>query len=410
MEPKLKFSISNQRIYRDDNFHVVAGSKNYLTASFEFKTPEWDGKTKTAVFYADKPYSVVLVNDTCDVPWEFTAEPGIKYVSVFAGDLITANKAKVEVWESGYIEGETPKEPTPTVYEQIIALLESKADGLSYADNILKLLSGEEELARVTITGGGGGGREIELQKGETAIQWRYTGDTEWNDLVALVDITGPSGTDGQDGKDGQPGTDGITPHIGENGNWYLGDTDTGKPSRGETGPAGQDGAPGEKGEPGEKGDPGPQGEPGQKGETGEPGQKGETGEPGADGKSAYQYAKEGGYTGTEDEFRAKLAKEYAEPIYKVAMTADDIAPALDPGKKYDFPDMTSLAYTLAPPSDSAEVAMYWFGFGSPADTATTVTHPEGVTVDGPTIAAGKRYEVQIADGLAIIKEWEAAS
>lgn len=29
-------------------------------------------------------------------------------------------------------------------------------------------------------------------------------------------------------------GDDGITPHIGENGNWWVGDTDTGKPSRGE--------------------------------------------------------------------------------------------------------------------------------------------------------------------------------
>ena len=27
----------------------------------------------------------------------------------------------------------------------------------------------------------------------------------------------------------------GITPHIGENGNWYLGDTDTGNPSQGHT-------------------------------------------------------------------------------------------------------------------------------------------------------------------------------
>lgn len=34
-------------------------------------------------------------------------------------------------------------------------------------------------------------------------------------------------------------GENGITPHIGENGNWYLGDTDTGKPSRGEKGDKG---------------------------------------------------------------------------------------------------------------------------------------------------------------------------
>lgn len=40
-------------------------------------------------------------------------------------------------------------------------------------------------------------------------------------------------------------GDDVITPTIGENGNWYLGDTDTGKPSRGETGPQGPKGAPG---------------------------------------------------------------------------------------------------------------------------------------------------------------------
>ena len=39
------------------------------------------------------------------------------------------------------------------------------------------------------------------------------------------------------------------------------------------------------------------------------------TGEPGADGKSAYAYAVEGGYTGTEAEFAAKLAQEkFANP------------------------------------------------------------------------------------------------
>ena len=35
----------------------------------------------------------------------------------------------------------------------------------------------------------------------------------------------------------------------------------------------------------------------------------------GADGKSAYEYAKDGGYTGTEEEFSAKLAGEFA-PAY----------------------------------------------------------------------------------------------
>ena len=38
----------------------------------------------------------------------------------------------------------------------------------------------------------------------------------------------------------GDKGDPGITPHIGENGNWYLDTTDTGKPSRGEKGDKGK--------------------------------------------------------------------------------------------------------------------------------------------------------------------------
>ena len=49
-------------------------------------------------------------------------------------------------------------------------------------------------------------------------------------------------------------GSDGVTPHIGDNGNWYIGSTDTGKPSRGATGAKGSDGANGKDGAQGEKG------------------------------------------------------------------------------------------------------------------------------------------------------------
>lgn len=67
-------------------------------------------------------------------------------------------------------------------------------------------------------------------------------------------------------------GQDGITPHIGENGNWYLGDTDTGVQARGADG---LPGAPGADGLPGL---------PGEKGEKGDPGERGADGLPGAPG------------------------------------------------------------------------------------------------------------------------------
>ena len=57
----------------------------------------------------------------------------------------------------------------------------------------------------------------------------------------------------GDDDKDAG-GENGITPHIGDNGNWYIGNTDTGKPSRGVAGAKGSDGANGKDGAQGEKG------------------------------------------------------------------------------------------------------------------------------------------------------------
>ena len=38
----------------------------------------------------------------------------------------------------------------------------------------------------------------------------------------------GANGMDGENGKDGADGKDGLTPFIGENGNWWIGETDTG--------------------------------------------------------------------------------------------------------------------------------------------------------------------------------------
>lgn len=46
----------------------------------------------------------------------------------------------------------------------------------------------------------------------------------------------GDKGDPGVKGDAGTNGTNGITPTIGSNGNWFLGDEDTGKPSRGEKG------------------------------------------------------------------------------------------------------------------------------------------------------------------------------
>lgn len=78
----------------------------------------------------------------------------------------------------------------------------------------------------------GGGGDIPEALPNPYALT--FTGAVTGSyDGSAAVSVEIPSG-----------GSDGVTPTIGDNGNWYLGTTDTGKPSRGE------------KGEKGDKGDP----------------------------------------------------------------------------------------------------------------------------------------------------------
>ena len=138
-------------------------------------------------------------------------------------------------------------------------------------------------------------GKSIEVQRAATHIQWRYEGG-EWQDLVAIADITGPAGQKGADGangktpefrvnestlqwrytgdeiwlnlydlsalkgldgEDGVAGKDGNTPSIGENGNWWIGETDTGVKAAGTDG---TDGIDGEKGDKGDKGDAGQNG------------------------------------------------------------------------------------------------------------------------------------------------------
>ena len=91
------------------------------------------------------------------------------------------------------------------------------------------------------------------------------------------------------DGKVGTGGGNGLTPHIGDNGNWWLGNNDTLKPARGEQGIQGLRGERGLQGERGAQGERGIQGLQGIQGIQGLPGAKGDTGERGAQGERGLQ-------------------------------------------------------------------------------------------------------------------------
>ena len=118
------------------NETVVSDSVKYLTVRFEY-SKDWNDYTKTAVFFANdgSVYSVVMLegNDLylgeniCYVPHEVLKYPRfeISVYGVLDDSVITSGKAVIEVTKSGYCEGETPADPTPTEYQQIISAVES---------------------------------------------------------------------------------------------------------------------------------------------------------------------------------------------------------------------------------------------------------------------------------------------
>ena len=128
-----------------------------------------------------------------------------------------------------------------------------------------------------------------------------YTGSKD--DLISS--LAGKDGVDGQDGRDGVDGRDGIDGQDGRDG---INGKDGKDGKDGIDGKDGLNGTNGRDGIDGKDGRDGIDGKDGVDGKDGIDGIDGKDGVDGADGKTAYEYATEGGYTGTIEEFTEALA------------------------------------------------------------------------------------------------------
>lgn len=163
-------------------------------------------------------------------------------------------------------------------------------------------------------------------EKGDPGIQGPK-GDPGKDGIDGAKGEKGDPGTNGKDGAKGDPGTNGTDGKDGADGkSAYQLATDAGYTGteaewlNSLKGPKGDKGDPGAAGKDGKDGAPGIQGPKGDNGPTGATGPAGKDGAPGANGKTAYEYAVDGGYTGTEAEF-SKLLFNTTK-----ALTADDLA------------------------------------------------------------------------------------
>ena len=244
----------------------------------EYTDPAWDSLRKTVVFRGAATKDVLDAGNEIVIPAEVVSKAGGSlYMGVYGVDAEN-HVAIPTIWtELGVIQGAaTPSgdastAPSLPVWAQIQAMVgdlgtldtEAKSN-LVAAINEALTKGGEiapaevqrivEDYLKANPLGTGADGKGgITPTIGKNG-NW-YLGSTDTGKPSRGADGTpGATGAPGKDGAPGADGKDGITPTIGKNGNWYLGSTDTGKPSRGAGGTPGTAGASGKDGSPGADG------------------------------------------------------------------------------------------------------------------------------------------------------------
>ena len=121
----INLEVNAQKLTCLTNKYIAADTVNYIDCKFSF-SEEWNGFVKTAVFSnGTENYSVLLEDDKCMIPKEVLS--GVFGISVYGTQTdadykrITSDIVYITVYDSGYIEGQTPEAPTPDVYETIAA-------------------------------------------------------------------------------------------------------------------------------------------------------------------------------------------------------------------------------------------------------------------------------------------------
>ena len=226
----------------------------------EYTDPAWDSLRKTVVFRGAATKDVLDAGNEIVIPAEVVSKAGGSlYMGVYGVDAEN-HVAIPTIWtELGVIQGAaTPSgdastAPSLPVWAQIQAMVgdlgtldtEAKSN-LVAAINEALTTGGEiapaevqrivEDYLKANPPGTGADGKDgITPTIGKNG-NW-YLGSTDTGKPSRGAGGTpGAAGASGKDGSPGADGKDGITPAIGENGNWYLGSSDTGKPSRGADG------------------------------------------------------------------------------------------------------------------------------------------------------------------------------
>ena len=136
----LEFTIKKQVCKRNDEETVVNLSNNYLELSFDFKSDDWQGLTKFALFHAkDETYRVPLHEDKVVVPFDVLTEERFSFMVYGVNDdelRITTNQNVIYLLNSGYTKDvvDDITEDDITIVEQIYVDMDKKANTSDLSD------------------------------------------------------------------------------------------------------------------------------------------------------------------------------------------------------------------------------------------------------------------------------------
>ena len=206
----------------------------------------WSGLAVTATFNPPEGEPVeirVPENGLIDVPAEATANEGtgaIVYCGVANGVQLITKTQGYNVITHANVGGTEPFNPGESLATQVLQAALNAEKNSAEAKDVADGLRNDAANGKFDGKDGAKGdkgddGTTPQLKIGEDNL-WNVSYDNGATWVSLGVKATGDAGKDGEDG---------VTPHIGENGNWWAGNTDTGvsaKGPAGERGPAGQPG------------------------------------------------------------------------------------------------------------------------------------------------------------------------
>lgn len=216
------------------------------------------GSGMTAKFRAEKPDGKAIlnpatVNDDGTVTVELTKQT-LAADGVVDADIVISSASGEELSTVSF-KIEVEKAPSGSLADsknEMLVLQKLIDDSEAALEKLGNVKDGKDGVSPTVSTAATTGGTKVTITDAKGSHEFVVKDGAKGADGSNGKD--GTNGKDGADGKPGATGADGVTPHIGDNGNWYIGSTDTGKPSRGATGAKGSDGANGKDGAQGEKG------------------------------------------------------------------------------------------------------------------------------------------------------------